>query len=577
MANSIWAQKSGDTFATPYAGDATGRDAAYAYVSGNGHVSFMPGTEAVGLGTVPSGVTVDRVGAGAIHRIGDTYHRGRPWFDGRAFGAKGDNATDDTGAIQAALTAAVSAGGGIVYLPPGTYRTTAELSLNGSNVKVLLAPGATVKAMATFTGSSPALLQIGDNSTAYSNITVEGGKWDGNLLATYCIIALGPLTNAALRFAEITGSLSTSVDFRGIASGTPITGVLAEGCYVHDTYEGIQAVDATDVRFIGNHVVDMTGSGGPQDCLEIATRVNRFVVANNTCRNPGPADSCIDIFEDCHDGLVVNNVCTRSSATGTSYGITMAQNTVPCSRVIIAGNAIAGGFQAGISLSAGQSDVLIANNTIRDGNLANSSMGIEVNDCDDVLITGNRVSRMQSACVVLGSTNNRVAVINNDLADPWLGSTGINSHVYIGNAGATAITIRGNRMWHTGSGVTFNISNTAGATVLVEDNDMGGIAGGGRPIENQNDSGLTVRRNRGFVTENNGTATIASGTTSIAVNHGLGRTPALEDISVTGTNNPTNAPGHVWISGVGATQFTINCAANPGTGGATFVWTAAIV
>jgi hypothetical protein len=44
-------------------------------------------------------------------------------------GAKGDNATNDTAAIQSAINAVFAAGGGTVYFPPGTYLVTG-LSLN---------------------------------------------------------------------------------------------------------------------------------------------------------------------------------------------------------------------------------------------------------------------------------------------------------------------------------------------------------------------------------------------------------------------------------------------------------------
>lgn len=45
-------------------------------------------------------------------------------FNVKAFGAKGDGVADDTAAIRAALDAAQQNGGGIVYLPWGTYRLT---------------------------------------------------------------------------------------------------------------------------------------------------------------------------------------------------------------------------------------------------------------------------------------------------------------------------------------------------------------------------------------------------------------------------------------------------------------------
>lgn len=45
------------------------------------------------------------------------------------YGAVGDGATNDTAAIQAALDAASAAGGGLVFFPRGTYRTTATLTV----------------------------------------------------------------------------------------------------------------------------------------------------------------------------------------------------------------------------------------------------------------------------------------------------------------------------------------------------------------------------------------------------------------------------------------------------------------
>ena len=43
------------------------------------------------------------------------------------YGAKGDGATDDGAAIQAAIDAAQAAGGGIAFFPAGTYRTTVTI------------------------------------------------------------------------------------------------------------------------------------------------------------------------------------------------------------------------------------------------------------------------------------------------------------------------------------------------------------------------------------------------------------------------------------------------------------------
>lgn len=52
-----------------------------------------------------------------------------PLFNVRAFGAQGDDSADDFGPIQVAIDAAQAAGGGVVYLPPGTYQISSTLSL----------------------------------------------------------------------------------------------------------------------------------------------------------------------------------------------------------------------------------------------------------------------------------------------------------------------------------------------------------------------------------------------------------------------------------------------------------------
>lgn len=53
-----------------------------------------------------------------------------------AYGAKGDGTTNDTTAILNAVAAAAANGGGIVYLPAGTYLISSTIVVNGSNITV---------------------------------------------------------------------------------------------------------------------------------------------------------------------------------------------------------------------------------------------------------------------------------------------------------------------------------------------------------------------------------------------------------------------------------------------------------
>lgn len=88
-------------------------------------------------------------------------------------------------------------------------------------------------------------------------------------------------------------------------------------------------------------------------------------------------------------------------------------------------------------------------------------------------------------------------------------------------------------------------------------------------------AGGMIRANIGFVTEKSGTATLVSGTTSIAVTHGLAVTPIAGDIAVT----PIEAWGSMtqfYIDTYTATQFTIHADQNP-TQDVDFAWKAIVL
>ncbi|HEU0140306.1 MAG TPA: glycoside hydrolase family 28 protein [Bryobacteraceae bacterium] len=97
-------------------------------------------------------------------------------FDVRAHGAKGDGVTLDSPAIQKAIDAAFSAGGGVVVLPAGNY-LSGTLVLK-SNVSLRLYPGATLWASKRAEDYNPRRLIYAVDA---ENIAVEGqGTINGN-------------------------------------------------------------------------------------------------------------------------------------------------------------------------------------------------------------------------------------------------------------------------------------------------------------------------------------------------------------------------------------------------------------
>ncbi|GLF98312.1 glycosyl hydrolase family 28 protein [Streptomyces yaizuensis] len=75
-------------------------------------------------------------------------------FDVRAYGAVGNGSTNDTGAINRAITAANSAGGGIVRFTPGTYESKNTIHLK-SRVTLHLDAGATISGNGADTYDAP--------------------------------------------------------------------------------------------------------------------------------------------------------------------------------------------------------------------------------------------------------------------------------------------------------------------------------------------------------------------------------------------------------------------------------------
>ncbi len=92
--------------------------AGYAYRSADGDWSLAAGTPTASIAA----------SAAALKALLHLDHV----FDVRDFGAAGDGVADDTAEIQAAITAAIAAGGGVILLPAGTWRVTGTLDATGA-------------------------------------------------------------------------------------------------------------------------------------------------------------------------------------------------------------------------------------------------------------------------------------------------------------------------------------------------------------------------------------------------------------------------------------------------------------
>ena len=121
--------------------------------------------------------------------------QGSGWFNVRSFGAKGDGTTDDSKAVQAALDAARTAGGGVVFIPAGTYVVAPPgpfkggVTLNsltvGSNVWVRGEGLASVLKVKSGIGSYRALFSSHPTAASHvENVTISDLRFDQNCAAS---------------------------------------------------------------------------------------------------------------------------------------------------------------------------------------------------------------------------------------------------------------------------------------------------------------------------------------------------------------------------------------------------------
>lgn len=116
-------------------------------------------------------------------------------FNVKAYGARGDGTTDDTAAIQAAISAAINAGGGAVVLPPGVYACTSSLNADGAkNVSIEgTAPVRAIRGYASnpktdlkFTGSGTGTFLSARQSYGFTikklNISYSSASFTGTLV-----------------------------------------------------------------------------------------------------------------------------------------------------------------------------------------------------------------------------------------------------------------------------------------------------------------------------------------------------------------------------------------------------------
>jgi hypothetical protein len=177
----------------------------------------------------------------------------------RSYGAKGDNATDDTDAIQQAVNAA--ANNGIVQFPKGHYRITKTITIDLAKTGAVAIRGDGT-ARIVMAGEGPAFKFIGSHAGTADPKTVKPEVWNERMPVVSGIEIVGD--NAKATAIEATGTMQLTISqvlirkcLHGIHLTTRNRNVNISDCNIYEN-RGIgifmDAVNLHQINVTGCHV-----------------------------------------------------------------------------------------------------------------------------------------------------------------------------------------------------------------------------------------------------------------------------------------------------------------------------------
>lgn len=429
-----------------------------------------------------------QAGTGAVARTAQS--KMRDIISVKDFGAAGNGSDDDTAEIQSAIDY-LSASGGAVVFPFGTYKTTSAITIY-SNVHIIGDGFPTIHSATagknifsgsgisnvlienikfTGTGSSTApTVSVGGYLTSStglvtivnsSNITIsqcEFGDFYNGISLIKCLQA--QVTNNYIHnwmLYGILGSISSgmSIDFNRIIGCDQTAGVSSYGVMItgdnaggnpssansisHNViwnipaWDGIMTHDCDALKIIGNDIRDVRM--GIDASISVATTINDIQIASNYVKST---------TTDCWAGVGAVSAGILFSgydSTHLASGVTITGNIID-SFFNMSGSPVYSGSPSHIS--CGYCDYInVTGNIIKNGGSSGSVAAIySFGKSNNVCITGNMsVGTMPSGGIRLASAvSDSVTIVGNSIIQ----SNSADPGIYITGSTISILTVEGN-------------------------------------------------------------------------------------------------------------------------------------
>lgn len=331
-------------------------------------------------------------------------------IDVRSFGALGDGATDDATAIQNALNAVDSAGGGEVFVPDGTHMVGTSLSVPANTVLRGTGAGSIIKLMGAVNGP---VVTLAGSLSRVTELKIDGNRAnqtgtssgvvidaddvtvDHNIISACLTHGIDATDQSKLRIQDNDVSDTGNTAIFVHCSAADITDVLVENNRVDRRAEGatlteggikIRGVEGgasfalSHARVLGNQVyMPESPTTQPPICIELWGLVEHATVANNvtvggsmgisfdhTVQSTATGNTCVG-WKTVGMELAFSDLCTFSGnvVDGNNAGTKgiVLSNTAPQFNAVT-GNIIRRCASRGIQTNTGTEYVTVSGNTI---------------------------------------------------------------------------------------------------------------------------------------------------------------------------------------------------------------------
>jgi parallel beta-helix repeat protein len=415
------------------------------------------------------------------------------------FGAKGNGTADDTTAIQNTINTAFSAGGGIVFFPPGTYKVTSQTSQPPSECQINYIPcNVMLKSKVSLVGVGQAsriecvqCIPPGASGGDEGWAMFYGTVLDHVTIRNLVIFSTGDTDAADNAIVIHPGEAQSASDFA------------VEDCEIYGFKSlGVRTTSGTTIqqlRIVNNYIHDL----GPEPPGHISVgiepnAVDGGYIAGNVIKNVGTDFHSWGIYAtDSSNLTVVGNIITHCAS-----GIAFANDRRPITRNAVMYNLIdtpTAPEHIGIHIRGDMTQSEITGNTILAGILSvfsATNLTITENVLDLQQVTLPDVGYAMKLGIADGGSVHQVTVAHNRITN-GKGTYNPNStttalRVFAG----TAITISNNQIAGFFGGIELRPGGAEGVTyITVKDNEIQNV-GRGQYIYVTNATEVTIAGNR---------------------------------------------------------------------------------